>query len=31
VQVRLAGKPDPYEYMDWGADFRRQHDSALPE
>jgi DNA-binding transcriptional LysR family regulator len=31
ILVRLAGKPDPYVYIDWGSEFRRQHDAALPE
>ena len=31
ILVRLAGQPDPYVYIDWGPDFRRQHDAALPE
>ncbi|WP_409283482.1 LysR family transcriptional regulator [Pseudomonas protegens] len=31
IQVRLAGRPEPYVYIDWGEDFRRQHDAALPE
>jgi len=31
ILVRLAGKPAPYVYIDWGQDFRRQHDAALPE
>jgi len=31
IQVRLAGKPEPYVYIDWGDDFRRQHDAALPD
>ena len=30
IQVRLAGNPQPYVYIDWGEDFRRQHDAALP-
>ncbi|AZD79598.1 LysR family transcriptional regulator [Pseudomonas chlororaphis] len=31
ILVRLAGKPEPYVYIDWGEDFRRQHDAALPD
>ncbi|MBK5541303.1 LysR family transcriptional regulator [Pseudomonas sp. TH05] len=31
IQVRLAGQPEPYVYIDWGDDFRRQHDAALPD
>lgn len=31
VQIRTPQKPGPYVYVDWGAGFRRQHDSALPE
>ena len=31
IRVRLVAKPDPYVYIDWGPDFRRQHDAALPE
>jgi DNA-binding transcriptional LysR family regulator len=29
--VRAPDRPDPYVYIDWGPDFRRQHDAALPE
>jgi DNA-binding transcriptional LysR family regulator len=31
VLVRLVARPDPYVYIDWGSDFRRQHDAALPD
>ncbi|MBU4631703.1 LysR family transcriptional regulator [Pseudomonas chlororaphis] len=31
ILVRLADKPEPYVYIDWGEDFRRQHDAALPD
>ncbi|SFQ27351.1 transcriptional regulator, LysR family [Pseudomonas sp. NFPP07] len=31
ILVRLTGKPEPYVYIDWGEDFRRQHDAALPD
>jgi DNA-binding transcriptional LysR family regulator len=31
VQVRTTQKPGAYVYVDWGPEFRRQHDSALPE
>lgn len=31
VMIRVAGRPDPYVYIDWGAEFRQQHDKALPE
>ena len=31
IQVRLPAQPEPYVYIDWGSDFRRQHDSALPD
>ncbi|MDR9752627.1 LysR family transcriptional regulator [Pseudomonas sp. SZMC_28357] len=31
IQVRLPTQPTPYVYIDWGADFRRQHDAALPD
>ncbi|AJO78543.1 LysR family transcriptional regulator [Pseudomonas sp. MRSN 12121] len=31
ILVRLAGRPEPYVYIDWGEDFRRQHDAALPD
>lgn len=31
IQVRLPSQPEPYVYIDWGSDFRRQHDSALPD
>ena len=30
VQVCLPDQPDPYVYIDWGEEFRRQHDAALP-
>lgn len=31
VQVCLPSCPEPYVYIDWGEEFRRQHDAALPE
>jgi LysR family transcriptional regulator, flagellar master operon regulator len=31
IQVCLPAQPEPYIYIDWGEDFRRQHDAALPE
>ena len=31
ILVRLVARPEPYVYVDWGEDFRRQHDAALPE
>ena len=30
VQVCLPDRPEPYVYVDWGEEFRRQHDAALP-
>ncbi len=31
ILVRAPERPEPYVYIDWGPDFRRQHDAALPE
>jgi len=31
ILVRQPQTPEPYVYIDWGEDFRRQHDAALPE
>jgi DNA-binding transcriptional LysR family regulator len=31
VQIRTSQKPGPYVYVDWGPEFRRQHDVSLPE
>ena len=31
IQIRRPARPDPYVYVDWGEDFRLQHDAALPE
>lgn len=31
IQIRSSQKPGPYVYVDWGPEFRRQHDVALPE
>ncbi|MBH3428139.1 LysR family transcriptional regulator [Pseudomonas alkylphenolica] len=31
IRIRRTDKPEPYIYIDWGEDFRRQHDAALPE
>lgn len=31
IQVASVLNPAPYVYIDWGPDFRRQHDAALPD
>jgi DNA-binding transcriptional LysR family regulator len=31
ILVRAVQRDAPYVYVDWGGDFRKQHDSALPE
>ncbi|HDZ58392.1 MAG TPA: LysR family transcriptional regulator [Pseudomonas xinjiangensis] len=31
IQVCLPGRATPYVYIDWGPNFRRQHDAALPD
>ncbi|GLX90541.1 MULTISPECIES: LysR family transcriptional regulator [Pseudomonas] len=31
IQIRRPALPEPYVYVDWGEDFRRQHDAALPD
>lgn len=31
IQVAFPGQPDPYVYIDWGEEFRQQHDAALPD
>ncbi len=31
VQIASTKNPEPYVYVDWGADFRKQHDAALPD
>jgi DNA-binding transcriptional LysR family regulator len=31
ILVRSVKNPDPYIYVDWGEDFRQQHDTALAE
>lgn len=31
IQVSLAANPEPYIWIDWGEDFKRQHDAALPD
>jgi len=31
VQIRSTQKAGQYVYVDWGPEFRRQHDSALPD
>jgi LysR family transcriptional regulator, flagellar master operon regulator len=31
IQVSSTKNPEPYVYIDWGPDFRKQHDAALPE
>lgn len=30
IQVRSVRNPEPYVFVDWGPDFRHQHDTALP-
>lgn len=31
IQVASTLTSEPYVYIDWGPDFRRQHDAALPD
>ncbi|MBF8179517.1 LysR family transcriptional regulator [Herminiimonas contaminans] len=31
VQVSSTKNSEPYVYVDWGPDFRKQHDAALPD
>ncbi|MCQ4345906.1 LysR family transcriptional regulator [Pseudomonas stutzeri] len=31
ILVRSVASPEPYLYVDWGEDFRRRHDAALPD
>lgn len=31
IQIASTEEPAPYIYVDWGEDFRRKHDAALPE
>ena len=31
IMIRSVTNPEPYVYIDWGEDFRRQHDAALPD
>ena len=31
IQVASVARPEPYFYVDWGPDFRKQHDIAMPE
>jgi len=31
IQVCATDDPEPYVYVDWGPEFRHQHDAALPE
>jgi len=31
VQIASTQCPEPYIYVDWGEDFRKAHDAALPE
>ncbi|KWR87516.1 LysR family transcriptional regulator [Cupriavidus sp. IDO] len=31
IQIRSTQRDGAYVYVDWGPEFRRQHDSALPE
>ncbi|MBO3277671.1 LysR family transcriptional regulator [Pseudomonas schmalbachii] len=31
VLVCLPDRPEPYVYIDWGEEFRRQHNAALPD
>ncbi|AUN93711.1 LysR family transcriptional regulator [Pseudazoarcus pumilus] len=30
IQVESAAQREPYIYVDWGPDFRREHDAAFP-
>lgn len=31
IQIESAKGPNPYIYVDWGPEFRREHDAALPD
>ncbi|MNO79526.1 transcriptional regulator HdfR [compost metagenome] len=31
VLVSVAERPEPYVYIDWGDEFRRQHNAAMPD
>lgn len=31
IQISSTRNPDPYIYVDWGPDFRKEHDAALPD
>lgn len=31
ILVRSVACPEPYLFVDWGEDFRRRHDAALPD
>jgi DNA-binding transcriptional LysR family regulator len=31
IQVASVSDPEPYFYVDWGPDFRKQHNIAMPE
>jgi hypothetical protein len=31
VLIRTSQKAGPYVYVDWGLEYRRQHDIPLPE
>jgi DNA-binding transcriptional LysR family regulator len=31
IQIASAEAPEPYIYVDWGEDFRKEHDAALPD
>lgn len=31
IQIESTHNPEPYIYVDWGPDFRKEHDAALPD
>ena len=31
IQIASTRSEEPYIYVDWGPDFRREHDAALPD
>lgn len=31
IQIASTRNPEPYVYVDWGPDFRREHDTAMPD
>lgn len=31
IQISSTRNPEPYIYVDWGRDFRKEHDAALPD